>query len=80
MSSLKPRDYLLSVQHLFAMFGATVLVPLLTGINPSLALFTAGIGTLMFHVLHEAQGTGIPRIVVRVHARDYGGYDVGRRR
>lgn len=44
-----PRDYLLSIQHLFAMFGATVLVPLLTGLNPSLALFSAGIGTLIFH-------------------------------
>lgn len=43
------RDYLLGVQHLFAMFGATVLVPLLTGLNPSLALFSAGVGTLIFH-------------------------------
>lgn len=49
MSKLKPRDYLLSVQHLFAMFGATILVPLLTGLNPALALFTAGVGTLIFH-------------------------------
>ena len=31
------------------MFGATVLVPLLTGLNPSLALFSAGVGTLIFH-------------------------------
>ena len=44
------RDYLLSIQHLFAMFGATVLVPLITGLNPSLALFSAGIGTLIFHL------------------------------
>jgi len=43
------RDYLLGIQHLFAMFGATVLVPLLTGLNPSLALFSAGVGTLIFH-------------------------------
>lgn len=50
MSSLKPRNYLLSVQHLFAMFGATVLVPLLTGLNPALALFSAGVGTLIFHL------------------------------
>lgn len=49
MNTLKPRDYLLSIQHLFAMFGATVLVPLLTGFNPSLALFSAGVGTLIFH-------------------------------
>lgn len=45
-----PKDYLLSIQHLFAMFGATVLVPLLTGLNPSLALFSAGVGTLIFHL------------------------------
>lgn len=44
------KDYLLSVQHLFAMFGATVLVPLITGLNPSLALFCAGVGTLIFHL------------------------------
>ena len=50
MKDLKPRDYLLSVQHLFAMFGATILVPLLTGMNPSLALVSAGLGTLVFHV------------------------------
>lgn len=50
MHNLKPHDYLLSVQHLFAMFGATILVPLLTGMNPSLALFSAGIGTLLFHL------------------------------
>ena len=46
---LTGKDYLLSLQHLFAMFGATVLVPLLTGLNASTALVTAGIGTLMFH-------------------------------
>jgi uracil permease len=50
MSKLKSRDYLLSIQHLFAMFGATILVPLLTGLNPALALVTAGIGTLIFHL------------------------------
>lgn len=48
-AKLTTRDYLLSIQHLFAMFGATVLVPLLTGLNPSLALFSAGVGTLIFH-------------------------------
>lgn len=49
-NKLSSRDYLLSIQHLFAMFGATVLVPLITGFHPSLALFTAGIGTLIFHL------------------------------
>jgi uracil permease len=41
----------LSLQHVFAMFGATVLVPFLTGLNPSVALFTAGMGTLIFHLI-----------------------------
>ena len=40
----------LALQHLIAMFGATVLVPVLTGLNPSIALFSAGLGTLIFHL------------------------------
>lgn len=40
---------LLAIQHLIAMFGATVLVPILTGLDPSVALFSAGMGTLIFH-------------------------------
>ncbi|MDR2607299.1 MAG: NCS2 family nucleobase:cation symporter [Treponema sp.] len=38
----------LSVQHVFAMFGATILVPILTGLDPAAALFTAGTGTLIY--------------------------------
>ena len=38
----------LGLQHLFAMFGATILVPILTGLNPAVALFTSGLGTLTF--------------------------------
>ena len=45
----KKTKYLLGAQHVLAMFGATVLVPFLTELNPSLALLTAGIGTLIFH-------------------------------
>ena len=41
---------ILSIQHLLAMFGATVLVPILTGFNPSVAIFCAGLGTLIFHL------------------------------
>ena len=44
------KEWILSIQHLFAMFGATVLVPLLVGINPSVAILTAGLGTLIFHL------------------------------
>ncbi|MFD1472405.1 uracil-xanthine permease family protein [Companilactobacillus mishanensis] len=41
---------LLSLQHLFSMFGATVLVPLLVGLDPSIALFSSGVGTIL-HIL-----------------------------
>ncbi len=40
---------ILAIQHLIAMFGATVLVPILTGLDPSVALIAAGAGTLIFH-------------------------------
>ena len=42
---------ILGIQHVFAMFGATVLVPAITGMNPAVALVCAGIGTLMFHLV-----------------------------
>jgi len=45
--------FLLSLQHFVAMFGATVLVPLLTGLDPLVALFTAGTGTLLFHTITD---------------------------
>ena len=48
---MTPRHLILGLQHTVAMFGATVLVPLLTGLNPSVALFTAGVGTLVFHLV-----------------------------
>ena len=38
----------LSIQHLFAMFGSTVLVPILVGLDPSIALFSSGVGTLVY--------------------------------
>ena len=44
------KEWILSIQHLISAFGATVLVPLLVGINPSIAILTAGIGTLIFHL------------------------------
>jgi len=45
----------LSLQHLFAMFGATVLVPILTGLDPSIALLTSGLGTLIFILCTKGQ-------------------------
>ena len=44
-------DCLLGAQMLFVAFGALVLVPILTGLDPNVALFTAGIGTLIFQVV-----------------------------
>ena len=38
----------LSIQHMFAMFGASVLVPFVFGINPAVVLFMNGLGTLLF--------------------------------
>lgn len=46
---------ILSLQHLFAMFGATILVPLLTGLNPAVALVTSGLGTLAYLVITKGQ-------------------------
>jgi len=47
----RPRMLLLGFQHMFAMFGATVLVPALTGLSVSATLLFAGLGTLLFHFL-----------------------------
>ena len=49
--NLRLRDALVGVQFLFVAFGALVLVPILTGLDTSVALFTAGIGTLMFQLV-----------------------------
>lgn len=43
------KKVILGFQHLIAMFGATILVPIVTGLDPSVAIFSAGIGTLIFH-------------------------------
>ena len=45
----------LSLQHLFAMFGATVLVPLLVGLHPSVTLFTSGVGTLLYILITKGK-------------------------
>ncbi|MEA4973947.1 MAG: uracil-xanthine permease family protein [Candidatus Metalachnospira sp.] len=46
-----PKMLVLGIQHLFAMFGATVLVPAITGLSVSNTLLFAGIGTLLFHII-----------------------------
>ena len=47
----RPKMFVLGAQHMFAMFGATVLVPALTGLSVSATLLFAGLGTLLFHFL-----------------------------
>lgn len=49
------RTLLLGAQHMFAMFGATVLVPVLTGLSVSTTLLFAGLGTLLFHLLAKGK-------------------------
>ena len=49
------RMLILGLQHMFAMFGATVLVPLLTGLSVSTTLLCAGLGTLLFHLITKGK-------------------------
>ena len=49
------RKTIVGVQFLFVAFGATVLVPLLVGLDPATALFTAGIGTFIFHMVTKGK-------------------------
>jgi uracil permease len=49
--SLNPKEMVIGAQMLFVAFGALVLVPLLTGLNANVALFTAGAGTLLFQIV-----------------------------
>ncbi|WP_419770210.1 MAG: uracil-xanthine permease family protein [Candidatus Marinarcus sp.] len=58
---MKPTDYnfrvkdsILGIQFLFVAFGALVLVPILTGLDPNVALFTAGVGTLVFQLVNRS--------------------------
>lgn len=51
----KPKMLVLGFQHTFAMFGATVLVPLLTGLNMQTTLLMAGLGTLLFHLITKGK-------------------------
>ena len=50
-----PKVLLLGLQHMFAMFGATILVPMLTGLDVSTTLLFAGLGTLLFHLVTKGK-------------------------
>ena len=51
MEKTTGKKLILGIQHVLAMFGATVLVPALTGLNTSITLICAGLGTLLFHLV-----------------------------
>lgn len=50
-----PKTLILGLQHAFAMFGATVMVPMITGLSITTTLFMAGAGTLLFHLLTKGK-------------------------
>ncbi|MEG1931713.1 MAG: solute carrier family 23 protein, partial [Pygmaiobacter sp.] len=50
-----PKMVLLGLQHTFAMFGATVLVPIITGLSVSTTLLFVGLGTLLFHLITKGK-------------------------
>ena len=51
MKEVNPRNIIMGLQHTFVMFGATVLVPILTGLDIGVTLLATGIGTLLFHLI-----------------------------
>ena len=55
MKKITGNELILGVQHMFAMFGATVLVPLLTGLDVATTLLMAGLGTLLFHLITKGK-------------------------
>ncbi|MFD1421965.1 uracil-xanthine permease family protein [Lactiplantibacillus songbeiensis] len=69
----------LSIQHLFSMFGSTVLVPILVGLNPGIALFSSGVGTLIYilitrHKIPAYMGSSFSFIVVMQSLMKTAGY------
>ncbi|NLP49433.1 solute carrier family 23 protein [Bacillus sp. RO1] len=74
----KPKWLILSLQHLFAMFGATILVPLLVGLSPAVALVSSGLGTLAYLLITKGQipaylGSSFAFIVPIILATEIGG-------
>ncbi|NLA78324.1 MAG: uracil permease [Erysipelothrix sp.] len=72
----------LSVQHVFAMFGATVLVPIIVGFPISVALFASGLGTLIYIAVTKAKvpvylGSSFAYITAMIFAREALGGDIG---
>ncbi|MFC2140827.1 uracil-xanthine permease family protein [Acidobacteriota bacterium] len=51
LAELSSKNIIMGLQHTFVMFGATILVPLLTGLDIGVTLFASGVGTLLFHII-----------------------------
>ena len=60
----------LSLQHMFAMFGATILVPQLVGLSPAIALLTSGIATIVFILVTQFKVPAYLRIIVCLYHSD----------
>ena len=58
-----PKMLILGLQHTFAMFGATVLVPIITGLDVSTTLLFAGLGTLLFHLITKGKVPAFPGVL-----------------
>ena len=58
------RQVLAGAQMLFVAFGALVLMPLITGMDPNVALFTAGIGTLLFQLVTKRQAVSYTHLTL----------------
>ena len=56
----------LSIQHMFAMFGASVLVPFIFGINPAIVLFMNGLGTLLFIAITKGKAPAVLTGALRI--------------
>ncbi|MGF6923864.1 xanthine/uracil permease [Paraburkholderia sp. 40] len=74
-----PQMFAMGVQHVVAMFGSTVLAPLLMGFDPNLAIFMSGIGTLLFFVLVGGRvpsylGSSFAFIGLVIAVTGYGGH------
>ena len=61
----------LSFQHMFAMFGSTILVPQLVGLSPAIALLTSGIATIIFLTSYEISSASIFRFVLCIYRTNY---------
>ena len=62
-----PQTAAMGVQHVIAMFGATVLAPILMGFDPNVAVLMSGVGTLIFFVVTGGKVPSYPRLQLRLH-------------